>query len=278
MSKARSRLIVESLQEAFAPLMKADPRGFRGKFRTMASDPHAFYRGSACLFYADVTASEDPFATEDSGRIWIHGDLHVENFGTYLNAHGRLVFDVNDFDEAYLGRFTWDLQRFAASLALIGWQKALPEDVGAPAGGSLRAVLPQPGGRLPPHRRRRRRLRALPGEHRGADPRRARGRPAAAPRRPAGRADDRPEGRAGVRRRRHPAQAPGPGEEGRRGGLRGLPGDDPRRQALRPRPLLRAARRGRQVRASGSAAPACRRTTSSSRATARPWTTTWCCR
>ena len=39
-----------------------------------------------------------------------------------------MVFDVNDFDEAYLGRFTWDLQRFAASLALVGWQKALPED------------------------------------------------------------------------------------------------------------------------------------------------------
>ncbi|MDQ3483991.1 MAG: DUF2252 domain-containing protein, partial [Actinomycetota bacterium] len=38
-------------------------------------------------------------------------------------------FDVNDFDEAYLGRFTWDLQRFAASLALVCWQKALPEDV-----------------------------------------------------------------------------------------------------------------------------------------------------
>ena len=65
---------------------------------------------------------------EESGAIWIHGDLHVENFGTYLNAGGRLVFDVNDFDEAYIGHFTWDLQRFAASLALVGWQKALPED------------------------------------------------------------------------------------------------------------------------------------------------------
>ena len=52
----------------------------------------------------------------------------MENFGTYLNSDGRLVFDINDFDEAYLGRFTWDLQRFAASLALVGWQKALPED------------------------------------------------------------------------------------------------------------------------------------------------------
>jgi uncharacterized protein (DUF2252 family) len=125
----RTKLIIEVLQDAFAPLMRADPRAFRGKFRKMASDPHAFYRGSACLFYADVTNAEDPFATGDAARIWIHGDLHVENFGTYLNADGRLVFDVNDFDEAYVGRFTWDLQRFAASVALMGWQKALPEDV-----------------------------------------------------------------------------------------------------------------------------------------------------
>ena len=60
--------------------------------------------------------------------MWIHGDLHAENFGTYMNSEGVLVFDVNDFDEAYLGHFTWDLRRFLASLALMGWQKALPED------------------------------------------------------------------------------------------------------------------------------------------------------
>ena len=45
-----------------------------------------------------------------------------------MNSEGVLVFDVNDFDEAYLGNFTWDLRRFVASLALMGWQKALPED------------------------------------------------------------------------------------------------------------------------------------------------------
>jgi uncharacterized protein (DUF2252 family) len=39
-----------------------------------------------------------------------------------------LVFDVNDFDEAYLGHFTWDLKRMAASLALIGFVKALSDD------------------------------------------------------------------------------------------------------------------------------------------------------
>jgi len=109
--------------------MEADPAAFRGKFRTMARDPHAFYRGTACLFYQDVTGEEDDWVDERCSRIWIHGDLHVENFGTYLSSDGRLVFDVNDFDEAYLGHYTWDLRRFAASLALVGWQKALPEEV-----------------------------------------------------------------------------------------------------------------------------------------------------
>ncbi|MBC9731634.1 DUF2252 domain-containing protein [Nocardioides marmotae] len=130
--EARTQLIVDTLADAFAPLMEADPVAFRGKYRTMARDPHAFYRGSAGLFYADMTAErgqaiDDAWVDERSGRIWVHGDLHVENFGTYLSDDGRLVFDVNDFDEAYLGRWTWDLMRFAASLALVGWQKALPE-------------------------------------------------------------------------------------------------------------------------------------------------------
>ncbi len=140
----RGDLIVSVLADAFAPLMEVDPVAFRTKYRKMAADPHAFYRGSACLFYADVTATEDPFADQRSGRIWVHGDLHVENFGTYLNSDGRLVFDVNDFDEAYLGRFTWDLQRFGASLALMGWQKALPvDDVRRLVGTYVRAYLAQ---------------------------------------------------------------------------------------------------------------------------------------
>ena len=140
----RTDLIISVLDDAFAPLMKSDPVAFRGKYRKMAADPHAFYRGSACLFYADVSKAKDPYVNEQSERIWIHGDLHVENFGTYLNSDGRMVFDVNDFDEAYLGRFTWDLQRFAASLALVGWQKALPEDdVRRLIGRYVRAYLSQ---------------------------------------------------------------------------------------------------------------------------------------
>ena len=127
-SDERTELILSTLTEAFEPLMKADADAFRTKFRKMAADPFAFYRGSACVFYADMRELEDRWADERTSRVWIHGDLHAENFGTYMNSQGVLTFDVNDFDEAYLGHFSWDLRRFVASLALMGWQKALPED------------------------------------------------------------------------------------------------------------------------------------------------------
>ena len=138
----RTELILATLTEAFEPLMKADADAFRTKFRKMAADPFAFYRGSACVFYADMRELEDRWADERTGRVWIHGDLHAENFGTYMNANGVLTFDVNDFDEAYVGHFSWDLRRFVASLALMGWQKALPEDaVRELAAGYLRAYV-----------------------------------------------------------------------------------------------------------------------------------------
>jgi len=128
MSDARTSFLVDVLQEAFADLAAADPVAFRRKYRKMAADPFAFYRGSACVFYADAAGRDDPWADERTGRVWVQGDLHAENYGTYMDGTGVLVFDVNDFDEAYLGHFTWDLQRMAASTALLCWTKALPDD------------------------------------------------------------------------------------------------------------------------------------------------------
>src|SRR6478609_8420771 len=81
----RRNFITEVFSDAFGDLIKADPEAFRGKFRKMAATPFSFYRGSACLFYADVARDADPFADEHTGRVWIQGDLHAENFGTYMN-------------------------------------------------------------------------------------------------------------------------------------------------------------------------------------------------
>ncbi|WP_410660363.1 DUF2252 domain-containing protein [Amycolatopsis sp. lyj-112] len=124
----RQTRIVDVLVEAFDDLMRADADAFRRKFRKMAAAPFAFYRGSACLFYADMAHEDDPWANDETGRVWIQGDLHAENFGSYMDSSGTLVFDVNDFDEAYLGSFTWDLKRLAASVALLAWSKAISDD------------------------------------------------------------------------------------------------------------------------------------------------------
>jgi Ser/Thr protein kinase RdoA (MazF antagonist) len=46
------------------------------------------------------------------------GDLHVENYGSWRDTEGRLVWGINDFDEAYPLPYTVDLVRLAASAAL----------------------------------------------------------------------------------------------------------------------------------------------------------------
>jgi uncharacterized protein (DUF2252 family) len=129
--QSRADFISDVLTREFGDLMALDPAAFRRKFRKMAASPFAFYRGSASLFYADQTGTyrDDTFLDARTSRVWIHGDLHAENFGTYMNSSGQLVFNVNDFDEAYVGPFSWDLKRFSASVALIGYAKALSDAV-----------------------------------------------------------------------------------------------------------------------------------------------------
>ncbi|MFD7612484.1 DUF2252 domain-containing protein [Streptomyces sp. NPDC059828] len=130
MAGERGEEILAVFGTAFGELLAADPAAFRVKFRKMAGSAFAFYRGTACLFYADLEREQNsgPYLDERTSRVWIHGDLHAENFGTYMDANGRLIFNVNDFDEAYVGPFTWDVKRLSASLALIGYTKALSDE------------------------------------------------------------------------------------------------------------------------------------------------------
>jgi len=46
------------------------------------------------------------------------GDLHIENFGIWVDSRKRLVWGINDFDEACELPFTSDLVRLATSIAL----------------------------------------------------------------------------------------------------------------------------------------------------------------
>jgi len=51
-------------------------------------------------------------------RALVIGDLHVENFGTWRDIEGRLIWGVNDFDEAWPAAYTVDMVRLTASAYL----------------------------------------------------------------------------------------------------------------------------------------------------------------
>jgi uncharacterized protein (DUF2252 family) len=81
----------------------------------MSATPFAFYRGSAGLMAHDL--ADDPVTGVDAQ---ICGDAHASNFGLYGTRDGRIVMDINDFDETMAGPWEWDLKRLAASLVLAG--------------------------------------------------------------------------------------------------------------------------------------------------------------
>jgi uncharacterized protein (DUF2252 family) len=87
----------------------------RLKYQLMAASPFAYLRGAAPVMAADLSQLPSTGIVSQ-----LCGDAHVRNLGAYAAPDGRLVFDINDFDEAIRGPFEWDLKRMAASLVLAG--------------------------------------------------------------------------------------------------------------------------------------------------------------
>jgi hypothetical protein len=86
------------------------------KHRRMAESPFVFLRGT---FYRWMQLWPELCADlRDSPRVLAVGDLHVENFGTWRDIEGRLVWGVNDVDEATRLPYTVDLTRLATSALL----------------------------------------------------------------------------------------------------------------------------------------------------------------
>src|ERR1041384_298423 len=81
----------------------------------MAMSPFAFLRGGASIMAPDLAALPHTGYT-----VQICGDAHVRNLGAYASPEGRIVFDVNDFDETCRGPWEWDVKRLAISLVLVG--------------------------------------------------------------------------------------------------------------------------------------------------------------
>lgn len=85
------------------------------KHERMVASPFGYFRGSVPVMAADLAAHP---RTEITTQLC--GDAHVSNLGAYAALDGRLVFDINDFDETICGPFEWDLKRLATSILLAG--------------------------------------------------------------------------------------------------------------------------------------------------------------
>lgn len=91
------------------------PALLRLKHTLMAESPFGYFRGAAPVMAADLAL------VPNTGILaQLCGDAHVRNLGAFAAPDGRLVFDINDFDETLHGPFEWDLKRMVASLVLAG--------------------------------------------------------------------------------------------------------------------------------------------------------------
>jgi hypothetical protein len=93
------------------------PSDLRTKHEQMKQDPFLFLRGT---FYRWAQIWPSVCADVcDAPKVLAVGDLHVNSFGTWRDAEGRLCWGVDDFDEAYPLPYTNDLVRLAASLKIV---------------------------------------------------------------------------------------------------------------------------------------------------------------
>ena len=89
------------------------PRNFIQTHMQMTVGLFPFLRAT---FYRWVQIWRDVVGDAANGpSLLAVGDLHLENFGTWRDIEGRLVWGVNDFDEVYTMPYSMDLVRLATS-------------------------------------------------------------------------------------------------------------------------------------------------------------------
>ena len=96
-----------------SPLVRED---LDVKHAKMAESPFAFLRATFYRWTQTFAGLCPDLAA--CPKVLAVGDLHLENFGTWRDREGRLVWGINDFDEAFSLPYTSDLVRLATSVSL----------------------------------------------------------------------------------------------------------------------------------------------------------------
>ena len=85
------------------------------RYGRMMVSPFTFYRGAAAIMAYDLAH------TPSTGlSLLADGDCHLVNFGGFATAERKVIFDLNDFDEASFAPWEWDVKRLTASFVVAG--------------------------------------------------------------------------------------------------------------------------------------------------------------
>lgn len=134
--RAARTAVPRSAQGAYSPRADRDPIGIlrrqhearlpwlvQLRVERMSADPFAFYRGTAAIQSADLRGGP-----VSGAEVVLCGDAHLSNFGIYRSPEHAMVFDINDFDESYVGPWEWDVKRLLTSVVLAGRSLGLGSD------------------------------------------------------------------------------------------------------------------------------------------------------
>ncbi len=108
--------IINAIQQFNHRLSKEE---FQEKAKRMAESAFRFYRGTNHIFWADFAGDWQlsRFGNQHT-RLWVQGDAHIQNLGAFRTHRGEIVYGLNDFDDAIIADYQYDLWRMAISIAL----------------------------------------------------------------------------------------------------------------------------------------------------------------
>ncbi|MFT3696608.1 MAG: DUF2252 family protein [Kofleriaceae bacterium] len=119
---SRDAFVINTIAEDNYEWSLREPELVRMKLTKMQRDPFGWLRGTAAVYWRDVT---DPgvrpttqFGSDAASRVLLCGDPHPENLGSFLASDGSIFLDWSDFDTSGYGPFEGDLRRLATGLMI----------------------------------------------------------------------------------------------------------------------------------------------------------------
>lgn len=115
----RPQLVRDAIREANRHLSEEE-RAL--KYAKLGASPYQFFRGTNHLYWQDVWDDWRfaLFGGLPETQTWLQGDAHPENFGAYGHHDDAVQYGMDDFDDALIGDYQYDLWRLAIGLVLDG--------------------------------------------------------------------------------------------------------------------------------------------------------------